>query len=295
MERSLAVTFDDLPAAGALSSSTPAGWRDNTRKLLAAVRAHHVPAVGFVNESKLVREGEGLAERRARVGVLEMWLDAGLELGNHTYAHPDLNKTALEDFEADVVRGEATLLALLSERGRALRYFRHPFLHVGLTLEKRRAFETFLAGRGYTVAPVTIDNDEYIYAAVYATARRRGDQEAADRIGADYLRYMEGQVAFSEDVARRLTGREISQILLLHANALNADYFDRLARLLERRGYRFVALARALEDEAYRLPDTYAGQWGISWLHHWELSAGRARSASPDPPDWVMRAYAALP
>jgi len=81
---------------------------------------------------------------------------------------------------------------------------------------------------------------------------------------------------------------------LLHANALNADYFSRLARTLSGRGYRFITLEEALRDTAYSLPDTYVGRWGISWLHHWELTAGRKRSPSPDPPAWVTDAYQAL-
>jgi peptidoglycan/xylan/chitin deacetylase (PgdA/CDA1 family) len=293
--RTVAVTFDDLPAPGGGSvSNEPARLRETTARLLAAVRAHGVPGVGFVNEGQLVVAGEGLPERETRLALLKMWLDAGLELGNHTYSHPSLNKAPLEDFQADVVRGEPTLLALLSDRGQKLRYFRHPFLQVGLELDKRQAFEAFLARRGYTIAPVTIDNDEYIYAAVYASALRRGDAETAAKIGADYLRYMEEVFAFVEDVSRRLTGREIRQILLLHANAINADYFDRLAARIEARGYRFITLEQALQDEAYRLPDTYVGAWGISWLHHWELTAGQKRSASPDPPEWVLQAYQGL-
>jgi peptidoglycan/xylan/chitin deacetylase (PgdA/CDA1 family) len=104
-----------------------------------------------------------------------MWLNAGLELGNHTYSHRDLNAIPLEQFETDVLRGEVVTRGLLKTRGRTLRYFRHPFLHVGADLQTRRAFEAFLARRGYTVAPVTVDSDEFVYAAVYASALRRGD------------------------------------------------------------------------------------------------------------------------
>jgi len=293
--RSVAVTFDDLPAprAGVVSNDV-AALRENTRKLLAAFRAHRVPVVGFVNEGKLFVDGEKLADVEARTALLEMWLAAGLELGNHTWSHPDLNTAPLEDFEADVVRGEPVTRRLLAAVGRKLRYFRHPFLHVGLDLDKRRAFEAFLAGRGYTVAPVTIDDDDYVYAAVYADALRRGDRTAASRVGEDYLRYMDAVFSFVEEVSRNLTGREIRQVLLLHANALNADYFSRLAGSMERRGYRFITLEEALGDEAYRLPDAYVGRGGMSWLHHWELSAGRTRSPSPDPPDWVTKAYEGL-
>jgi hypothetical protein len=74
----------------------------------------------------------------------------------------------------------------------------------------------------------------------------------------------------------------------------HADYVDRLALNIEARGYRFISLEQALEDDAYRLPDTYVGDWGISWLHHWEITAGQKRAPSSDPPEWVMKAYQAL-
>ena len=293
--RSVAVTVDDLPAPRAgVVANDPAALREVTGRLLAAFREQEVPAVGFVNEGKLFLDGEGPAAAEARTALLEMWVDAGLELGNHTYSHRSLNTTPLEEFQADVVRGEPVTRRLLAASGRELRYFRHPFLQVGLELGKRRAFESFLAGRGYTVAPVTIDNDEYMYAFVYADALRRGDAAAAARVGADYLRYMEEVFSFVEGVSRRLLGREIPQVLLIHANTLNADHFGALARAVKARGYRFVRLEEALADGAYRRPDDYVGRWGVSWLHHWELTERGERSPSPDPPEWLTLAYEAL-
>jgi peptidoglycan/xylan/chitin deacetylase (PgdA/CDA1 family) len=295
VDRRMAVTFDDLPgpAAGLVSNAVP-DLRENTRKLLAHFREHDVPVVGFVNEGKLFQPGESEKDAAARTAVLDMWLEAGFDLGNHTYSHHNLNRTPLEEFEADVVKGEAVTTRLLAARQRKLRYFRHPFLHVGLDLEKRRAFEAFLAGRGYTIAPVTIDDDDYVLAAVYADALRRGDRDTGDGVAAAYVPYMEEVVAFVEDVAERLLGRPIPHVLLLHANTLNTDRFGALATSFRKRGYRFVTLEEALRDEAYARPDTYVGNWGISWLHHWELTEGRKRSPSPDPPDWIQKAYAAL-
>ena len=293
-DRSVAVTFDDLPGTTpALVSNDVPALREMTRKLLAAFRASAVPVVGFVNEGKLFVFGETTAVAEQRIAVLRRWVEAGHELGNHTYSHRDLNTQPLDWFEQDVVRGEAVTRRLLAARKRTLRYFRHPFLHVGLELKKRRAFEAFLAGRGYQVAPVTIDNDEYIYAAGYADARRQGDAATAERLGADYLRYMESVFSAMEAVSKELLGREIPQVLLLHANALNADYFPRLAAIMKGRGYRFVTLEDALRDPVYGRPDTYVGPKGFSWLHHWEITDGKPRSPSPDPPDWVMKAYAA--
>ena len=137
---------------------------------------------------------------------------------------------------------------------------------------------------------MTVDNDEYIYAAVYADARRRGDAAAAARIGEDYLRYMDEVFSFFEDVARRTVGRDIKHVLLLHANSLNADWFGALAEALVRRGYRFIPLAEALQDDVYRRPDNFVGAPGNSWLNHWEITAGRPPVRTPSPPDWVIKA-----
>lgn len=295
-ERTVAVTFDDLPGTTAgLVSNDVSALREMTRRLLAGFRATAVPVVGFVNEGKLFLDGETPGAAEQRTSVLRLWVKAGHELGNHTYSHRDLNTQPLDWFEQDVVRGEPVTRRLLAAEKRALRYFRHPFLHVGLELEKRRAFEAFLAGRGYTVAPVTIDNDEYIYAAAYADALRRGDETMARRLAEDYLRYMESVFSVMEGVSRDLLGREIAQVLLLHANSLNADLFPRLAAAMKERGYRFVTLEAALRDPAYARPDTYVGLKGFSWLHHWEITEGKKRSPSPDPPDWVMKAYERAP
>ena len=286
--RAVAVTFDDLPAtpAGVVGNDV-ASLQELTRKLLSAVRKHSVPAVGFVNEDKLFVDGGRPDAVDGRTGLLRMWLDAGLELGNHTYSHRDLNTMPLDQFEADVLRGETVTRGLLKGRAQRLRYFRHPFLHVGSDLKVRRAFEAFLSSHGYTVAPVTVDNDEFVYAAAYATALRRGKAADAARIADDYLRYMEQVFTFFEDVSRRLAGREIPQILLLHANTLNADRFDALAAALRQRGYRFVSIAQALDDPAYRLPDEFVGAPGNSWLNHWEVTAGRPPVPTPRPPEWI--------
>ncbi len=292
--RTVAVTIDDLPgAAAALVANDPATVLETNRRLVAALTAAGVPATGFVNQGKLDVEGEDATARAARVAALREWVDAGFELGNHTYSHRSLNRLPLEEFQADVELGEPVVRELLAAKGKTLRYFRHPFLQVGLDLEKRRAFERYLAGRGYTVAPVTIDNDEYMFAALYAGALCRGDAAAAEKVAVAYLDYMEQVFAFIEETSRRLFDREPAQVLLIHVNALNADRFADLAARMTKRGYRFVPLETALADPAYDSPDDYVGAWGISWLHHWETTAGRKRSPSPDPPAWVSSGWEA--
>ena len=253
--RMVAVTFDDLPFTGDGGRTSVAELREFTAKLLGAFAADKIPAIGFVNERKLEREGE----REARAAVLKMWTDAGHELGNHTYGHASFYRTPLDAFQKQVVDGEPVTRALLAGRGMSLRYFRHPYLNTGPDLRTKEAFERFLVARGYRVAPVTIDNAEWIFAQAYAQALERGDRETAARVADEYVPYMERMFEFYERMSVELFGHEIAQTLLVHANALNADHFGRVAAMLKRRGYRFVTLDEALKDKAYEHRDTYTG------------------------------------
>ena len=283
--RRVAVTIDDLPgptrAIVQSAGGDLAAFQAMTAKLLAALKASGTPAIGFVNEDKLAPGGEFDPKRLA---LLEAWLEAGMDLGNHTYSHPDLHRTHLADFEKDVVRGEERTKPLLAAHGKTLRYFRHPFLHSGTTLEVKRGLDAFLSQRGYAIAPVTHDNGEWIFAVAYALAANRGDSAAQKRIGEAYVPYMNAKFDYFERESKALFGREIPQVLLIHANSLNADVYPELARMMKGRGYRFVPLAETLEDPAFRSPDTFTGAGGISWLHRWALTRGGKNLVLPDEP-----------
>ncbi len=213
-----------------------------TEKLLAGLRREQIPAVAFVNESKLYRTGEV----DARIALLRAWRDAGVELGNHTFSHPSLQTTALAAFEEDVVRGETVTRMLLKGEGRLLRWFRHPFLQTGPTSETKKAFEEFLAARGYRVAPVTVDTNDWMYNSVYADALARGDAGGAARVRDAYVASYTRILDFFEDLTLRVFDRPIRHVLLVHANQLNADAVHDWAAVLRARGYAFVvARARA--------------------------------------------------
>ena len=260
-----------------------------THRLLGTLAANKVPAVGFVNEGKLGPEGSPSAERVAR---LREWRDAGFELGNHTFGHLDFHRVPLAEFEEDVVRGEPVTRSLQEERGERLRWFRHPFLHTGTSLPDKLALEAFLSARGYRIAPVTIDNGEWIFAKGYASALDARNPKLAERIRRAYVRYMESKLDYFERQSAALFGREIRQVLLVHANSLNADHFGEVLRMMRRRGYAIVSLDRALEDPAYTaLPDTFTGRGGITWLHRWALSSGRRPlPGEPKTPPFVLTA-----
>lgn len=281
--RTVAVTFDDLPARGNLAT-----MRETTNKLLSTLAAERIPAIGFVNEGKLTVTGED-----AGTALLAAWLDAGHDLGNHTYSHVSIDEVPFETYKADLIRGETVTRRLLEARGRRLRYFRHPQIRTGPTPEYKAALDALLAERGYRVAPVTVDHNDFVFADVYGRARARGDRDTMARVSAAYAPYMESVVAHFERVSREFLGYELSQVLLLHANELNADVLPDLVTMLRARGYAFVSLDEALEDPAYGLPEARAAR-GLSWLHRWMLAKGLPMRPEPLEPPFVRDLFNAV-
>jgi len=281
--RAVAITIDDLPAAGAASMSA-AAITEMTTKLLGTLRDQKVPAIGFVNEIKVYKPGE----IDQRVNALKMWLDDGFELGNHTFSHTSLNKAGLQAWEDDVIQGEPVLKLLLSQKNQKLQYLRHPYLDTGRDLKTRRDAEAFLSARGYRVAPITMDAWDWYFAGVYDEARRRGDSALESEIVRSYLSYSDAVFAYCEQLSRQTVGYEPKQILLLHATQLEADHIGELIALLRKRGYSFITLDEALEDPAYGLPDTYVGEEGRGWLEHWAITQGKPPQGAPEFPKWVV-------
>jgi peptidoglycan/xylan/chitin deacetylase (PgdA/CDA1 family) len=277
----VAITFDDLPRGGDGGPRTLEGVRTMTERLLKPFRDQKIPVTGFVNEGRQADFGaDGLRQ------ILDLWLESGADLGNHSRSHLNINNVPLDRYTADILDGETTLRAALAARGKTLRFYRHPFLFTGPTPEIKRDMQAFLDQHGYRVAPVTLDNADYQYATLYTRPQFR------ERVRQEYVPYMEFVVAFFESRSVEVVGREFPQVLLLHANELNADLVPDLLAMFRRRGYTFVSLDEALADEAYKLADGYVGRRGFSWIHRWAIGKGLPLRGEPDPPTWVLESWA---
>jgi peptidoglycan/xylan/chitin deacetylase (PgdA/CDA1 family) len=274
--REIAITIDDLPAAS--PTMTAAETTSMTTKLLATLKQQNIPVIGFVNERKLYRKWGEVDER---IKSLSMWLDAGFDLGNHTYAHTSLNQAGLKDFEESVVRGETVTSLLLADHGKKLRYFRHPYLDTGRDLETRRQAEEFLVSRGYRIAPITMDAWDWNFSGIYDDAKRRGDTALQKQVVDAYLAYHTEVFDYYEKLSKNLLGYEPKQIILLHANNLEAEHIGELLDLLRKRGYSFVSLENALSDSAYGIPDTFIGEEGGGWIEHWAITRGQPPQGAP--------------
>jgi len=287
--RTMAVTVDDLPYVKFREGPYVARAQSATAKILNALKKHKAPGVGFVNEHVLDVAGQ----REARIDLLRQWVKSGMILGNHTYSHPDFNRLTVEQFEEEITKGDVVTRQLMKSRQPYQLYFRHPMTHTGDTREKKEAIEQFLLARGYKVTPHTIENSDFIFNVPYAQALEKGDEALAKRLRDEYLNFTIAATEFAEKISPQVFGREIPQLLIIHANDITADSLDEMLQRFAERGYKFVSLDQVMADPAYQTKDTMVTKFGPTWLWRWTKSKGMDLdfAGDPDPPKWVMDLY----
>jgi peptidoglycan/xylan/chitin deacetylase (PgdA/CDA1 family) len=246
-------------------------------KLIAAFERHGLPPVtGFVNGGTIERNPTDAA-------ALMRWVGAGNRLGNHTYSHLDLAKVGVAVFLGDLDRNEP-VLAKYAGRGRDWRVFRFPFLQEGPTERAREAMRAQLAARGYRIAEVTIDFEDWQWFPSYARCASEGSRAGIEELRARYREAARKELLAADALGGRLFGRPIRQILLLHAGSFTAEMIETLLRDYEALGVRFISLDAALEDSAYQLDPRFARGWGSSFLWQVETARGLPVPAAPWPP-----------
>ena len=282
----VALTFDDLPGLTIFSDQPYVDYLNDS--LLRGLKRHRLPATGFVNEGKLDE-----IVRSRQIGNLRKWLDAGMDLGNHTFSHDSPDELGARGYIADIERGEPVTRGLLGARGKRLQWFRHPYLETGFPEAAKVEINAWLAGHGYRIAPVTIDADDWEFAEPYDDAIARHDEVRRQRIRREYLDYTDRAIGWYQSGSQALFGRQIAFVMLLHATRLNADCIDDLAKILRRRGLKAVSLDLAMTDAAYRLGDPYVGHDGIEWLERWSnvLNKELPWDNWRDPPKQIAQEY----
>jgi peptidoglycan/xylan/chitin deacetylase (PgdA/CDA1 family) len=196
------------------------------------------------------------------LALLGMWLDAGHELGNHSYSHLDYTRTDPAEFIADVERGRQEVARLLAGRGETLRYFRFPMLHEGDTAAKLAEMRSYLDRTGQRNLPVTIDNAGASFARAWVEAGEAGDAAARTAIGGEYQASLRLAVRHHERTSDRLFGEAVPQILLLHANEIGTEEWDPLFSWLEATGHRFATIDEVLAHPVFAIDQEFVGVKG---------------------------------
>ncbi|MFY0626935.1 MAG: polysaccharide deacetylase family protein [Reichenbachiella sp.] len=285
-KKQVCFTIDDLPVVSYGDNDQFYLW-NITLNLISKFDKYNIPAIGFVNEGKLFREG---VMDSSQLDLLKLWFQNGYEIGNHTFSHLSYHKSTFEEFKKDLIKGESISRHLEQEYNKELRYFRHPYLQIGNNQSKYDKLNALLDSMEYTVAPVTIGNKDWMFASAYAKADRDRDRDLMAAIGDEYVSYTRESIKFSESQSQKLFTRNIRHVMLIHANKLNADYLDEIADVFIEEGYEFITLNEILKDPAYQSEITVFKENGTSWLDSWAQSRNLVEGfyeGAPVVPEWI--------
>jgi peptidoglycan/xylan/chitin deacetylase (PgdA/CDA1 family) len=233
--------MDDFPVHGGL----PAGETrlDVARAILRAFKDAGVPEVyGFVNGARM-NEEPGLDR------MLQAWRAAGYPLGNHGWAHRNLDQLTAAQFEDELAKNEPVLARY--GRGADWHWFRYPFLAEGGDPARRDAARAILARRGYRIAQVSMSYADYEFADAYLRCRAKGDAAGMAEFDATYMIAVKSALDRARTAAWAAYGRDVPYVVLTHVGAMNARMMPKVLDLYRKAGFRFVTLAEAERDPVY--------------------------------------------
>ncbi|HVU29438.1 MAG TPA: polysaccharide deacetylase family protein [Sphingomicrobium sp.] len=274
----LAITIDDLP----VHSPYPPGTTplEVSQEMIAALKSGGVPATTFVNGVN--------AKDGPTMEALEDWRDAGFILGNHSWSHRHLNEMSVDEFETELTRNEPLLERLGGNSD--WRWFRYPFLDEGKDEAQRIEARRVLQRRGYRVADVTMSFSDWQFTPAYARCVAAGDKQAIAELERMYMEVAEKNIPVARETARKLYGRDIPFVLLMHVSAMSAHMMPEVIELYRKSGFRFVTLSKAESDPAYRSDIDLSAER----LSQWDLAKAKGVDL-PLPPDPSAKLAAMCP
>jgi peptidoglycan/xylan/chitin deacetylase (PgdA/CDA1 family) len=239
----VALTFDDLPAAGGLRpGATRVGI---VTRLTTELRTNRLKGIyGFVTAVDL----EGDPDTQQALGI---WVDGGMNIGNHTWSHPSLSSDTAEAFEHNIALNEPALRRYAGRRN--WRWFRYPYLEEGATLEKRDAVRDWLHEHDYRIAEVTLNFNDDDWDDPYLRCMAKRDEAGIAWLEQSYMENAAEFIQLGREEEQLAFGHEIPNVLLLHATEFTTLMLPKLMQLLKQDGFRFAPLSKVEKNPAYAL------------------------------------------
>ncbi|HEY0590119.1 MAG TPA: polysaccharide deacetylase family protein [Pseudoduganella sp.] len=237
--QSVAITIDDGPNAG----NTPRmSAQERNQAMLDALAKHRVQAALFVTAGYGANTPQGLP-------LLQAWSKAGHAIGNHTVTHPDLEKVPLAEYQRQVMECDR----LISTQPGYQKWLRFTYLREGNTPEKIDGMRQFLRDHGYRNAHVSMDTSDWRLNEKLEQVLKKDPKADVSAIRTAYLAHVKQRALAYRDLSQQLQGRDISQVLLLHHNLLNAMWLDDVLTQFKEMGWKIITPAEAFADPVYKL------------------------------------------
>lgn len=219
-DKTISLTIDDLPFVGEYRNF-------HLTMLMNTLKEQQVPATGFIIASEV---------RDNNWDLLKQFKEAGFGLGNHTFSHANLNRLKSKEYIHEIHQADKLLAAVLTEP----KYFRYPYLAMGTGVKKSKVMH-YLAKHHYEVAPITIDTKDFVFNQRLLSVPEVDRRTYLTELKPFYLDFILQQTLKAQE-----RHQHNSQILLIHANLLNAYVLPDIIKLFKQMNYTFIPLEEAL-------------------------------------------------
>lgn len=226
VKKLISITIDDLPFVGEYRNF-------HLNMMIETMTKQQVPATGFIIASEV---------RKNNWETLRKFRDAGFGLGNHTLTHANLGKLSTKESLREIQEADVILSPVLTEP----KYFRYPYLSMN-SGQKKENILCFLAKNNYHVAPITIDSKDFIFNQRLLAIPELSRRAYLEELKPFYLDFIWQQTIRAEKHNNSHHTPQQAQILLIHANLLNAYVLPDIINLYKENGYTFVSLEAALK------------------------------------------------
>ena len=227
---------------------------DWNQQLLKNLKKNELKAILYV-------KGSGLDNKKGEA-IIKSWNESGHLIGNHTYSHPNYNKTSFKQFKREFLKNDS----LINTYSNYTKLFRFPYLKEGNTIQKRDDFRAFLKTEKYKIGHVTIDaSDWYVDSRL---TKKLKENPTADISGFKqyYIQHLFERAQYYDSLSVDLTGRQINHNLLLHHNLSASLFLDDLIQHFKNQGWEVVDVDKAYRDEFYKqVPQTIPAGESLVW------------------------------
>lgn len=226
-KKHIALTIDDLPFVGESQNF-------HLNQIIETIKTQEIPVTGFVIAGEV---------NPRNWPMLEKFRDAGFGLGNHTLTHKNLNQVNAETYLQEIETADKILSPILTEP----KFFRYPYLAMSGGDKKNRVMD-FLTEKNYQIAPITIDSRDFLFNQLLLAVPENERRDFLKVLAPCYINFIWKQTLKAQEMHRENPKR--AQILLIHANLLNAYVLPDIINLYKQNDYAFVSLSKALQSFA---------------------------------------------
>jgi peptidoglycan/xylan/chitin deacetylase (PgdA/CDA1 family) len=249
--QNLALTFDD--GLNPHTQPQASAWNQSILDALAKANVKSMLMLACKN----VESAEGMA-------LVREWGRAGHLIANHTYSHLNLSsqKISAQTFIADVKKCDEILRGVDGFTPR----LRFPYLKEWDSVEQRDAVRKWMTQNGYRPAPVSIDASDWYYADRFVAWRKTHPSADFTAYRDAYLAHLWDRANYYDGLAKRVLKRTVKHVMLLHTNAINAQFLPDVVAMFRSRGWTIVSAKEAFNDPVYAsVPSAMPAGESIIW------------------------------